>query len=147
MNDMTADHRTIRLIDAYTRLTRANLPALLALYDADAAFKDPFNDVRGRDAIGRIFGQMFDELAEPRFLVHSAACEGDDAFLTWTLAFRRASGAAMQIRGATHVRFAPSGLVALHRDYWDAAEELYAKLPLLGTLMRALARRLATRQP
>ena len=63
MTDMTADHRTIRLIDAYARLTRANLPALLALYDAQAAFKDPFNDVQCRDAIGGIFDQMFDELS------------------------------------------------------------------------------------
>ena len=31
--------------------------------------------------------------------------------------------------------------ITLHRDYWDAAEELYEKLPLLGTLMRWLKRR------
>jgi hypothetical protein len=35
------------------------------------------------------------------------------------------------------------GRIAVHRDYWDAAEELYAKLPLLGALMRALRRRAA----
>jgi hypothetical protein len=32
--------------------------------------------------------------------------------------------------------------VRLHRDYWDAAGELYAQLPLLGALMRWLQRRL-----
>ena len=42
------------------------------------------------------------------------------------------------IRGATLVRFDTQGRVTLHRDYWDAAEELYEKLPLLGTLMRWL---------
>jgi len=31
--------------------------------------------------------------------------------------------------------------VAVHRDYWDAAEELYEKLPVLGSLMRWLKRR------
>ena len=30
-----------------------------------------------------------------------------------------------------------------HRDYWDAAEELYEKLPVLGALMRLLRRKLA----
>jgi len=35
--------------------------------------------------------------------------------------------------------------VTYHRDYWDTAEELYAKLPLLGGLMRLLRRRLAAR--
>lgn len=28
----------------------------------------------------------------------------------------------------------------MHRDYWDAAEELYEKLPVLGDLMRWLRR-------
>ncbi|NBU45056.1 MAG: nuclear transport factor 2 family protein, partial [Betaproteobacteria bacterium] len=29
----------------------------------------------------------------------------------------------------------------LHRDYWDAAEELYEKFPLVGHMMRWLKRR------
>ncbi|MFN7856697.1 MAG: nuclear transport factor 2 family protein, partial [Acidovorax sp.] len=33
------------------------------------------------------------------------------------------------------------GLVALHRDYWDAAEELYEKLPVVSALMRWLKKR------
>ncbi|MFM2059344.1 MAG: hypothetical protein RLY71_3729, partial [Pseudomonadota bacterium] len=45
------------------------------------------------------------------------------------------------IRGCTHFQFGADGRVTLHRDYWDAAEELYAKLPLLGGLMRLLRRR------
>jgi hypothetical protein len=32
-------------------------------------------------------------------------------------------------------------LVALHRDYWDAAEELYEKLPWVGGVMRWLKQR------
>jgi len=47
------------------------------------------------------------------------------------------------IRGATHLHFAPDGRVRLHRDYWDAAEELYEKLPVVGTLVRLLRRRAA----
>jgi hypothetical protein len=35
------------------------------------------------------------------------------------------------------------GRVSLHRDYWDAAEELYEKLPVVGALMRWLRRRIA----
>jgi hypothetical protein len=34
-----------------------------------------------------------------------------------------------------------AGRITLHRDYWDAAEELYEKLPLIGGLMRWLKRR------
>jgi hypothetical protein len=45
------------------------------------------------------------------------------------------------VRGSTHLRFAPDGRITMHRDYWDVAEELYEKLPLIGTLMRWLKRR------
>ena len=45
------------------------------------------------------------------------------------------------IRGASHLRYDAAGLVAFHRDYWDAAEELYEKLPLIGSLMRWLKKR------
>jgi steroid Delta-isomerase len=148
MPTATSDVRTARLVDAYARLTREGLPALLALYDEQATFKDPFNDVRGRAAIDRIFRQMFDDLREPRFVTLTAASEGDEAHLTWELRFRRKGhGEPMTIRGATHLRYSARALVVMHRDYWDAAEELYEKLPVLGVLMRALRRRLSTRQP
>ena len=45
------------------------------------------------------------------------------------------------ILGATHLVFTPQGQISLHRDYWDAAEELYEKLPVVGSLMRWLKKR------
>jgi hypothetical protein len=32
-------------------------------------------------------------------------------------------------------------LITEHRDYWDAAEELYEKIPVLGGLMRWLKKK------
>ena len=45
--------------------------------------------------------------------------------------------------GASHIQLAADGRVAYHRDYWDAAEELYEKLPVLGILMQWLKRQAA----
>ncbi len=45
------------------------------------------------------------------------------------------------VRGASLLVLDGPGLVTLHRDYWDAAEELYEKLPVVGALMRWLRRR------
>lgn len=116
------------------------------IYAADAYFKDPFNEVRGVPAIERIFGHMFSQVDAPRFVVHEAVAQGDQAFVTWDFRFRmrRFNPSEQVIRGASHLRFDRSGQVVFHRDYWDAAEELYEKLPVLGTLMRFLRRRAAT---
>lgn len=143
-----ADAPAARLVAAYEGLRPDNLHGLLSLYDEQARFQDPFNEVRGREAIGRIFRHMFETLDEPRFVVTRAVGQGTDLFLTWDFHFRRRPGSApMHIQGATHLELAPDGRVLAHRDYWDAAQELYAKLPLLGALMRWLQGLLRTPQP
>ena len=115
------------------------------IYAADAWFKDPFNEVRGIEPIRRIFGHMFEQVDAPRFVVREAVADGDSAFLTWDFLFRsrRLGDAEQVIHGASHLRFDADGRVSYHRDYWDAAEELYEKIPVLGALMRALKRRAA----
>ena len=45
-------------------------------------------------------------------------------------------------RRGYRVWVAADGRVAYHRDYWDAAEEVYEKIPLLGGLLRWIKRRL-----
>jgi len=115
------------------------------IYAVDAWFKDPFNEVRGVKSIRRIFENMFEQVDSPRFVVREVLAEGDGAFLTWDFVFRnRRLGDGQQvIHGASHLRFDADGRVNYHRDYWDAAEELYEKIPFLGGLMRALKRRAA----
>jgi steroid delta-isomerase len=131
-----------RLVTFFETLTAATVPQLAEVYASDARFKDPFNEIEGHAPIIKVFEHMFVQLLEPRFVVIERMAHGEQAFLTWELHFRfvRWPAVAQVISGATHVRFNAAGQVALHRDYWDAAEELYEKLPLLGALMRALKR-------
>lgn len=144
MTGTTADPRVIRIQRFFVTLTRDSVQDVRTLYAPDAAFKDPFNDVRGVEKIEHLFAHMFEQVDAPRFTMDHALVDGDQAFLTWVFHFRlKGSPKEMTIHGGTHLRFDASGRVVLHRDYWDAAEELYEKLPLLGLLMRWLKRRAA----
>jgi steroid Delta-isomerase len=138
-----ADPRAARVIAFFEALAPADLPELADLYTTDAFFKDPFNEVRGVAAIQRIFGHMFEALDVPRFVVRDAIVQGDQCFLTWDFLFRmkRFSRDEQCIRGGSHLLLAADGRIMSHRDYWDAAEELYEKLPLIGSLMRWLKKR------
>jgi hypothetical protein len=129
-----------RLVQFYENLDVASLALLPAIYGPHAHFKDPFNDVRGIEPIMEIFRHMFDQVDQPRFVVTTRVLQEANAFLAWDFTFRmkRVSKARQCIRGATHIRFGADGTVVLHRDYWDAAEELYEKLPVVGGLMRWL---------
>ncbi|MGK5069760.1 nuclear transport factor 2 family protein [Janthinobacterium sp. RT4P48] len=131
-----------RLVGFYENLSLEGLAQLGAVYAPEARFKDPFNEVAGHAAILAIFEHMFVQVDAPRFVVLDSMGQGEQAFLTWEFRFRMKRWVAGEqcIRGATHVRFDAQGRVVLHRDYWDVAEELYEKLPLLCGFMRLLRR-------
>jgi len=139
------DARLQRVVAFYESLQPGTVAQVAEIYSEGAGFKDPFNDVRGHGSIQRIFEHMFRQVDQPRFSVGAAALEGDTAFLEWTMGFRARGGRGPErfIRGCTMLRFDDAGRVCWHRDYWDAAEELYETLPILGALMRTLRRRLA----
>jgi ketosteroid isomerase-like protein len=141
-----ADTRVARIVALFEQLTSPDVARLGEFYTLDARFKDPFNEVQGITQVQRIFGHMFDALAEPRFVVRDIVVEGDQCFLTWDFLFRfrRFGDEPQTVHGSSHLRFAADGRIESHRDYWDAAEELYEKLPVLGTLMRWLRRRANT---
>ncbi|MBX3604412.1 MAG: nuclear transport factor 2 family protein [Piscinibacter sp.] len=137
------DPRATRLVAFFEALSPSDLVRLPRYYAADARFKDPFNEVQGVGAVQQVFAHMFEALDEPRFIVRDILVQGDQCFLTWDFVFRmrRHVRGEQVVRGASHLHFDAQGLVLMHRDYWDAAEELYEKLPALGALMRWLKRR------
>ena len=133
-----------QLVQFFEQLQPQDLQRLPELYAPDARFKDPFNEVQGLAAIEKIFVHMFAALDSPHFIVTERIVQGTQCFLVWDFRFRfkRFDTASWQVvRGSTHLVFNAEGVVTLHRDYWDAAEELYEKLPLVGGLMRWLKRR------
>jgi hypothetical protein len=52
-------------------------------------------------------------------------------------------GQAQQISGCTQFELNDQGLIVLHRDYWDAGQQVYEKIPLLGSVMRMIRRKLS----
>lgn len=133
-----------RVVEFFETLTPESLARLDMFYTPQAYFKDPFNEVRGLAELRGIFGHMYEALDRPRFVVTDRLVDGDQCFLTWNFEFyfRNFDQAALQtVRGASHLKFTAGGLIDFHRDYWDAAEELYEKLPWVGGLMRWLKRR------
>lgn len=143
---MNSSDATARIVAFFEHLVPADAKRIGEFYAADASFRDPFNDVRGTAEIARVFRHMFDQLADCRFVISETVGGDNAAMLVWDFTFRIPSwrpDETQSIHGVTHVRFAADGKVAYHRDYWDAAGELYAKLPVIGLVMRFLQRRLA----
>jgi hypothetical protein len=148
----------------FEHLTPDRVSETAHFYASHAYFKDPFNEVNGVDQIARIYAHMFQQVADPRFVITEMIQDTDTAVLIWVFSFAAQKGShaatktnasaarinvlaeRTEVRGASHLRFDLQGKIVWHRDYWDTAEELYAKIPILGAVMRFLKRRLATLQ-
>ena len=134
------------IVTYFQTFTPQSIPRVADIYAPDAYFKDPFNEVRGVKAIEGIYSHMFEALTTPRFIVTSQVVDADKhaCFLIWDFKFylkNYNTTTEQTIRGGSHLMLDESGKITSHRDYWDAAEELYEKLPVVGGVMRWLKKR------
>jgi hypothetical protein len=127
----------------YETLSPETLDGLRPLVAPQVRFKDPFNDVRGVEALLRATAAMF-RFGTPRFEILDRALSERAGYLLWRYTVDIHAATPRIIEGMTELRFDAEGRVAEHIDHWDAAEQLYEKVPLLGTLLRLIKRRFHT---
>jgi steroid Delta-isomerase len=127
----------------FETLTRDTVDDLDALCAPDIRFVDPFNDLRGLAAYRRVYAHMFAVLDQPVFVIENMAISGRTAYFKWTFSARTKGRRSLSIHlvGMTEAHYGPSGLVIEHIDHWDAAGQLYGRLPAIGWLFRWLGRR------
>ena len=132
------------IVTYFETFTPQSISRVAEFYAPDAYFKDPFNEVRGHKAISGVYSHMFEALTTPRFIVTSQIVDGNTCFLIWDFKFYFKSynkTTEQTVRGGSHLLLDANGKITSHRDYWDAAEELYEKLPVVGGVMRWLKKR------
>ena len=87
---------------------------------------------------------MFSNLERPQFTVsHMGMADNDEqlGFLRWELD-SMLRGKPYRIIGMSEVIFAADGRVSLHVDHWDAAQQFYERLPVIGGVLRMIRSRL-----
>ena len=126
----------------FEQLTPQSLELIDTIYSAKASFSDPFNEVEGIARVKAIYAHMFDTLEGPRFTIDRILSHDHEAFMVWTFEFVL-RGHTHTIAGCTQFEIDEQGLITVHRDYWDAAKQVYEKVPLLGTVLRYFRRQLS----
>lgn len=126
--------------DCFEALTSDRLETLSVLLANDVHFRDPFSDVRGKDAVLRIFGHMYEAMEDPAFVVLDQATGNEACYVKWRFSgwVRAAGRREIEIVGMSEVAFDENGLVVSHIDHWDAASQVFGLFPLLGPVLRWL---------
>jgi len=136
---MSIQAATERYAAFFSHLSPNDLQRFDKYFAVNARFCDPFNDVHGVDAIRNVFVHMYKQCTKPRFVVHDYALSGQVAYLHW----RFDCDQNVTIDGLSKVIFDEQGMVQEHIDYWDAAAQVYSRIPLLGSILSLVRGRLA----
>lgn len=129
----------------FAALDATSLHRLDELYSQNIRFQDPLHRVDGLADLRRYFAGLYANVQELRYDFHGFdEVAPGQGYLRWILHYRHprlAGGALVSVEGCSHLRWGER--VEFHRDYFDAGALLYERLPLMGSVIRWLKRRLA----
>ncbi|AWM58110.1 nuclear transport factor 2 family protein [Pseudomonas songnenensis] len=136
-----------RFAEEFARLDASNLDRLAELYSSNVHFTDPLHEVSGLAELRRYFSELYANVEHLHFefISHDEVSEGE-GYLRWVMSYRHPRlnrGGLISLEGCSLLRWNAEGKVERHRDYFDAGALLYQHVPLLGSAIRWLQRRLA----
>ena len=126
----------------FENLTEESLDEIGLFYDENVFFKDPFNEIEGKDKLIKIFEHMFENLENPHFVILDTIENSDGAFLTWDF-FSSIKGREHKIHGSSHLKYNGEGRIIYHRDYWDVGEEILLNVPLIKLMYSYFRKKMA----
>lgn len=123
--------------------------AFESIYSHEVRFKDPFNEVLGIEAVHGIFAHMYQTLDNPRFVIKEFLEKKEPEkeniiYVQWDFIFQfKNEKEENSFEGLSRLEIDKNDKIITHTDYWDAAEHVYEKLPLLGSLLRFIKRKIS----
>jgi len=141
---MNTQHIARNYADFFESITQeTSIETYSEVFDEKVYFEDPFQKVIGLEEVYAIFQHMFETLHDPRFIVDEIVCGNSTTYLRWTFSYHRSSKHEVEkFTGVSRVQFLETGKVLSHVDYWDAAENIYEKVPILGSVLRLIKQRI-----
>ncbi len=141
----TEPNAIVQLKALFDRLDGNNVRSgiIADVYHSDMRFQDSFHCLQGREAFETYCESLYQNLSYCRFDYHDTIIDGQLAMLTWTMRYahpRLKGGKEITVEGATRVEF--DDKIRSHRDYFDGGKLLYEHVPILGTVIKTLKKRL-----
>lgn len=132
----------------YMRFDKKILKNLAEIYSDDVQFRDPLHALNGIGKLADYYASNIENLIECRFEFHHSMemPERGEAILFWTMHYRHkkiAGGEPLELTGNSHILF--NEKVYYHRDYYDAGAMLYEHLPLVGSAIRYVKKRIGAK--
>ena len=127
----------------YQHLDAKNIDLLDSIYTQEIRFVDPLHSIEGLPRLKAYCRELYSNVGYCGFVFGDEIIHRHEAYLQWVMEFshpRLNGGGAIFLPGVSCLKFADK--VSFHRDYYDAGAMLYEHIPVMGSIVRWLKRRL-----
>jgi ketosteroid isomerase-like protein len=133
-------------VSFYKKLDIRSLEQLSTLYSQDIEFIDPVTQHNGLAAVHGYFEQLLKNVDECRFEISQVTDNTPNVVVNWIMHFchpKLKGGKEISVEGISQL-IIKDGKVSFQRDYYDLGSMLYEHIPLLGSVVHFLKKRLAS---
>ncbi|AEE24004.1 MAG: nuclear transport factor 2 family protein [Paraglaciecola chathamensis] len=133
-------------VNFYKKLDTQSLAELSNLYSEDIKFVDPVTQHNGLAAVHQYFEQLLENVNECRFDISQVKDNTPDVVVNWVMHFchpKLKGGKQISVEGISQL-IITDGKVSYQRDYYDLGSMLYEHIPLMGSVIQFLKKRLAS---
>lgn len=116
-----------------------------SVYAPGVRFNDTLKSIEGVDALEHYLVETARNVESCKVEVDEVLSSPAGVYVRWRMGIRFKKfhkGTTQESIGMSHLRFDKEGRVVYHQDYWDSGANLFEKIPLLGSGIRAVKRRL-----
>ncbi len=132
-------------LQMYKELSYDNLHLLEGVYSSDIRFVDPAHEINGLGQLTEYFAALYQNVEAITFNFRDIVQQDRACYLQWDMTFSHknlARGRSIVVSGTTFLRLDDQGKVCYHRDYFDLGAMLYEHIPILGSIVTTIKRRL-----
>ena len=132
----------------YTDICQISPADLENIYSKRVTFVDPITTHEGIEQVKTYFNNLLTQAESCKFLIHNTLTIADpnspvSHVVNWkmTLVLKR-STKVITLDGTTQLKVEDEKII-YHKDYYDLGEMVYEHIPLLGSIIKMIKRRLA----
>lgn len=140
----TAEMLLARFSQFYTTLDATRLADLSGVYHSEIRFIDPVGEHRGLSSLDRYFQRLLSNLSACCFTITSIQHDAQQASVCWHMTYahpRLRNGRSLTLEGISQLCFDEQRII-YQRDYYDLGAMLYEHIPLLGSVVLKVKKRL-----
>ena len=127
----------------YQDVKHPQLDKIGDVYADDVLFKDPVHELRGVEPLHAYLSEMCVNVQSGRFEYHDQLIGQNTAYIKWNMHFKhpKLGQKTITVRGVSQIQF--NERIYFHEDVYDMGELIYEHVPLLGTVVKGLKKRLS----